>query len=200
METCSNNSKQVNISDKSVVRDLFWCWLLMAPDIEPVIYDFTMVLIVKFMLSVKQSDGQESGNSCGLMYFQKGSILHLQWQKLLLSEELRILLARGSSEVRWGQSWCSQLPGGTALSGHQRTLVPPGPASWSLLLSLIQHLQFCQSLALVFTRILALPWNLLDNCELLLKLLVIRTVCSTFSTRMISFLLTWQKQLLGSLL
>lgn len=50
----------------------------MAPDTEPVIYDCMMVLIVKFMLSVKQSDGQESGNFCGLMYFQKGSILHLQ--------------------------------------------------------------------------------------------------------------------------
>lgn len=32
----------------------------MAPDAEAVIYDFMMVLIVKFMLSVKQSDGQES--------------------------------------------------------------------------------------------------------------------------------------------
>lgn len=49
----------------------------MAPDIEPVIYAM-MVLIFKFMLSAKQSDGQESGNFGGLMYVQKGSILHLQ--------------------------------------------------------------------------------------------------------------------------
>lgn len=163
METCSNKGKRVKISDKSMVRDLFWYWLLMAPDIEAVIYDFMMVLIVKFMLSVKQSDGQESGNFSGLMHFQKGSILHLQWHKLLLLEELRILWPRSSSEVRWGQSWCNQLPGGIALSGHQRTLVVPGhgpgPGSWSVLLSITQHLQLCQSLVTVFKRILVLPWK-----------------------------------------
>lgn len=41
------------------------------------IYDFMVVLIVKFMLSVKQSDGQKSGIVVDLCIF-KSSVLYLQ--------------------------------------------------------------------------------------------------------------------------